>query len=298
MKFGSVDQPELVDFKLPQDHPDTVRVLKGSSYQGRPKIYVGCAKWNRTDLKGFYPRGTKDELTYYATQFNSIELNATFYNFYSKEQFENWRDKTPDDFKFFPKINQMISHMKRLNDDVGRYTEEFCHSLAGLGDKLGVVFLQLHNNFAPKNWDRLERFLGEFPEGIPLSLEVRHTDWLNDPEVSEKFYALLEKYKVANIITDTAGRRDLLHMRLTTPSAFIRYVGANHESDYTRLDDWFDRIKSWIDIGGIEDIYFFVHQNLEKASPLLSAHLIKRLNDELGYDLPVPNQQGGQSNLF
>lgn len=298
MKFGSVTNPELIDFALPHDHPDTARVLTASAKKGKPNIYVGCAKWNRTDLKGFYPRGTKDELTYYATQFNSIELNATFYNFYSTEQFENWRDKTPDDFKFFPKINQMISHMKRLNEGVEKYTEEFCHSLSGLGDKLGVVFLQLHNNFAPKNWDRLEKFLREFPKGIPLSLEVRHTDWLNDPKVSERFYALLEKYQVANIITDTAGRRDLLHMRLTTPSAFIRYVGANHESDYARLDDWFDRIKRWIDNGGIEDIYFFVHQNLEKASPLLSAYFVKRLNEELGYDLHVPVQQGEQSTLF
>lgn len=297
MKFGSVSNPELVDFKLPEDHPDTIKVLEASEFSGKPRIYVGCAKWNRTDLKGFYPRGTKDELTYYATQFNSIEMNATFYNFYSKEQFGNWRDKTPDDFKFFPKVNQMISHMKRLND-VGRYTDEFCDSLAGLGDKLGVVFLQLHNNFAPKNWDRLEKFLNDFPKGIPLSVEVRHTDWLNDPEVSGGFYALLEKHHVANIITDTAGRRDLLHMRLTTPSAFIRYVGANHESDYTRLDDWFERIKSWVAIGGIEDIYFFVHQNLEKASPLLSAYVIKKLNEELGYSLQVPAQQAKQTNLF
>ena len=297
MKFGSVTNPELVDFKLPEDHPGTARILKASEFSGKPNIYVGCAKWNRTDLKGFYPRGTKDELGYYATQFNSIEMNATFYNFYSKEQFESWSAKTPDDFKFFPKVNQMISHMKRLND-VGRYTDEFCDSLAGLGDKLGVVFLQLHNNFAPKNWDRLQKFLEDFPKGIPLSVEVRHTDWLNDPEISERFYALLEQHHVANIITDTAGRRDLLHMRLTTPSAFIRYVGANHESDYTRLDDWFERIKSWIEIGGIEDIFFFVHQNLEKASPLLSGYLIKRLNQELGYNLHVPAQQANQASLF
>ena len=290
MKFGSVDNPELVDFSLPQDHEDTTKVLKASGFKGKPNIYVGCAKWNRTDLKGFYPRGTKDELTYYATQFNSIELNATFYNFYSTEQFENWSNKTPADFKFFPKINQMISHLKRLND-VSQYTEEFCNSLAGLGEKLGVVFLQLHNNFAPKNWDRLENFLSNFPKGIDLSVEVRHTDWLNDPEISGSFYELLEKHQVANIITDTAGRRDLLHMRLTTPTAFIRYVGANHESDYTRLDDWFDRIKLWSE-QGIKEIYFFVHQNLEKASPLLSAHLIKRLNEELGYDLTMPASQG------
>ncbi len=297
MKFGSVTNPELIDFTLPVDHHDTERVLKASGHEGKPEIYVGCAKWNRTDLKGFYPRGTKDELTYYATQFNSIELNATFYNFYTVEQYEGWKNKTPDNFRFFPKVNQMISHMKRLNDDVGRYTEEFCNGLSGLGEKLGTVFLQLHNNFAPKNWDRLERFLGEFPNEIPLAVEVRHTDWLNDPDVSGRFYALLEKNNVSNIITDTAGRRDLLHMRLTTPTAFIRYVGANHDSDYDRLDDWLERIKLWSD-QGIKEIYFFVHQNLEKASPLLSAHLIKRLNKELGYDLHVPAQQEKQTTLF
>ena len=53
--------------------------------------------------------------------------------------------------------------------------------------------------------------------------------------------------KSANIIVDTAGRRDMLHMRLTTPSAFIRYVGANHPSDYTRLDDWVERIENWVE---------------------------------------------------
>lgn len=297
MKFGSVTNPELIDFSLPVDHHDTERVLKASGFDGKPNIYVGCAKWNRSDLRGFYPRGTKDELTYYGTQFNSIELNATFYNFYSAEQYEVWKDKTPADFKFFPKVNQMISHMKRLNEGVEPYTEEFCAGLTGLGDKLGTVFLQLHNNFAPKNWDRLERYLEGFPKDIPLALEVRHTDWLNDPDVSERFYTLLENHQVANIITDTAGRRDLLHMRLTTATAFVRYVGANHDSDYDRLDVWLDRIKLWSD-QGIKEIYFFIHQNLEKASPLLSAHLIEKLNKELGYNLRIPAQQEKQTILF
>lgn len=296
MKFGSVPNPELVDFTLPADHPSTVEVLNASGASGKPTIYVGCAKWNRTDLKGFYPRGTKDELAYYSTQFNSIELNATFYNFYTTEQYGAWKDKTPENFKFFPKVNQMISHMKRLND-VDRYVEEFCEGITGLGEKMAVVFLQLHNNFGPKNWDRLERFLQSWPKGIPLAVEVRHTDWLNDPEVSEEFFKLLELHGVANIITDTAGRRDLLHMRLTTPTAFVRYVGANHESDYDRLDDWFDRIRLWSD-QGIKEVYFFVHQNLEKASPLLSEHLIRRLNKELGYDLHIPERQEKQITMF
>ena len=83
MKFGSVDNPKDIDFSLPDDHHDTEGVLKrGGSLK---QVFVGCAKWNRQDLKKFYPRGTKDELEYYATQFNSIELNATFYNHFRIE---------------------------------------------------------------------------------------------------------------------------------------------------------------------------------------------------------------------
>ena len=74
MKFGKVDNPAVIDFTLPNDHPDTKLLLSKYKKKATPNLYVGCAKWNRADLKGFYPRGTKDELQYYATQFNSIEF--------------------------------------------------------------------------------------------------------------------------------------------------------------------------------------------------------------------------------
>ena len=98
---------------------------------------------------------------------------------------------------------------------------------------------------------------------------------------------LFERYSVTNIIVDTAGRRDLLHMRLTTDTAFIRYVGANAESDYKRLDDWIERLKIWKK-EGLENLYFFVHQNVEKASPLLSAYFIEAVNKEFDMDIHVP----------
>lgn len=59
MKFGQVDHPELIDFTIPPDHPDTAVVLSRYKGGGVPNVYVGCAKWNRQDLKNFYPRGTK-----------------------------------------------------------------------------------------------------------------------------------------------------------------------------------------------------------------------------------------------
>ncbi len=286
MKFGKVDNPEVVDFTLPQDHPQTSEVLKKYGNKEKPEIYVGCAKWNKTDLKNFYPRGTKDELEYYSTQFNSIELNATFYRIFPPEQFAKWKEKTPDNFRFFPKISQDISHLRRLNN-VGDIVERYLDAASNLEDRLGMIFLQMHNNFAPKDFDRVIRFVENWPKEIPLAIEFRHTDWYNDEKTANELYNLLEKYQITNIIVDTAGRRDLMHMRLTGPNAFIRYVGANINSDYDRLDDWFERIKIWIE-QGINNIYFFVHQNLEKESPFLSAHLIKRLNGELGFGLPIP----------
>jgi len=79
----------------------------------------------------------------------------------------------------------------------------------------------------------------------------------------------------------------MMHMRLTTPTAFIRWVGANHPTDYPRLDEWVARIAKWKKLG-LEKLYFFVHQNVEKESPLLSAYFIEKLNKKIGSDLKIP----------
>lgn len=285
MKFGQVEDPSRIDFTLPEDHPRTAEILKTSKGKGLD-ISVGCAKWNRSDLKGFYPRGTKDELTYYATQFNSIELNATFYGMPSPEQVITWKEKTPEGFKFFPKITNSVSHYRRLLNITDVVTQ-FATSVMNFEEKLGMVFLQLHDNFKPKDYERLENFVKDWPQEIPLAAELRNTEWFTDKDVFEKTMSLFEAHKITNIIVDTAGRRDMLHMRLTTPVAFVRYVGANAESDYARLDDWMQRLSEWKK-QGLEKVYFFVHQNVEKASPLLSAHLIDMMNAEWKTQLHVP----------
>jgi len=293
MKFGQVKNPEDIDFTLPPDHPDTAKALSNGDHEF--DVYVGCAKWNRQDLKNFYPRGTKDELTYYSTQFNSIELNATFYNTPTAHQVTTWKNKTPDGFKFFPKITNNISHYKRLiNTQLA--VEEYCDAVSAFEEKLGVAFLQMHDNFKPKDFENVENFVKDFPQAIPLAVELRNTEWFNDIEVAERFYQLLVDHNKINIIVDTAGRRDMLHMRLTTPSAFVRYVGANHESDYSRLDDWLERIKKWKK-GGLSRLYFFIHQNIEEASPLLSAYFIRKMNEDLGTDLKIPETLSGNGQI-
>ncbi|MDF2832955.1 DUF72 domain-containing protein [Chryseobacterium indoltheticum] len=292
MKFGQVEDPSKIDFTLPKDHSRTKEILKQNK-KGLENISIGCAKWNKTDLKGFYPKGTKDELTYYATQFNSIELNATFYGMPSSEQVLTWKEKTPANFKFFPKITNTVSHFRRLLniDDV---VTQFATAVLNFDEKLGMVFLQLHDNFKPKDYERLEQFVNKWPKEVPLAIELRNTEWFTDEEIFDKTCELFEDNNITNIIVDTAGRRDMLHMRLTTPNAFIRYVGANDESDYQRLDDWLKHLTKWKK-EGLQNLYFFVHQNIEKASPLLSAYFIENLNKEWKTDLLIPKM--GQENM-
>ncbi len=290
MQFGKVDNPKGIDFALPKDDPATKEVLAKSKAQ-KFKANVGCAKWNKTDLKGFYPKGTKDELVYYSRQFNSIELNATFYNMPSVDQVTKWKEKAPEGFKFFPKVTNSISHFKRLLN-VKEITDEYCNAVSNFEKKLGMVFLQLHDNFSPKEFEKLRIFVEEFPKGIPLAVEVRNKIWFEDAVMWADYCKLLSKYKIANIIVDTAGRRDMLHMRLTTPVAFIRWVGCNDDDiDHKRLDQWVTRIKKW-QKEGLKELHFFVHQNIEVSSPLLSAYFIEKLNKELKTYLKIPEKPG------
>lgn len=295
MKFGQVADPSQIDFTLPKDHPQTKFILNQNK-KSLENISIGCAKWNKTDLKGFYPKGTKDELTYYATQFNSIELNATFYGMPTAEQVQTWKEKTPKDFKFFPKITNTVSHFRRLLN-VTDVVTQFASAVLNFDEKLGMVFLQLHDNFKPKDYERLEKFVQDWPKEVPLAIELRNTEWFTDEEVFNTVCELFEMNNITNIIVDTAGRRDMLHMRLTTSDAFIRYVGANAESDYARLDDWLERIKIWKK-EGLQNLYFFVHQNVEKASPLLSAYFIKNVNKEFGTNIHIPTMASEKPTLF
>lgn len=289
MKFGKVENPELVNFTLPKTPKETIDLLNKADKSDNFEVYVGCAKWNKQDLKNFYPPKTKDELSYYSKQFNSIELNATYYRSPSKENVESWANKTPKDFKFFPKIPQSISHYGRLQNVTDKLNE-YLDAVALFEEKLGMIFLQMHENFAPKDFEKLENFIQNFPKGYPLAVELRHEDWFSNEENFNRLVSLLEKHNISNIIVDTAGRRDMVHMRLTSNEAFVRFVGANIPSDYERLDEWIETIKLW-KAEGLQKLYFFIHQNLELESPMLAKYFIKKLNNDLDLDIRGPQDE-------
>lgn len=282
MEFGRVTPEELdaLDFTLPPDGPETLTVLKGKPKKNA-RILIGCAKWGRKDWVGkIYPEKTKeaDFLEHYARHFNCIELNATFYKLPSKTQTAAWKSKVGDDFLFCPKVSRSISHIRRLKN-AAEITDRFIDGLTGFGKSLGPVFLQPNPQMGPKTLDTILEFVEAFPKDVPLFLELRHEDWFSDTESLNLLFDSLRKGKRGTVITDASGRRDCLHMRLTTPEAFIRFVGNGlHPTDYTRIDTWVDRIKDWTE-KGIETVYFFMHQHEELHSPELCGYLIRKLND-------------------
>ncbi|MFV0387262.1 MAG: DUF72 domain-containing protein, partial [Pyrinomonadaceae bacterium] len=286
---GTLENPVDVDFALPPDAAGTAKALASRNGKGL-KIYVGCSKWGKNELQGFYPRGVKNELAYYSTQFNSIELNALAYGRKPKEVIKGWYESTPTDFRFFSKFSQSISHYRRLNN-TEEFVENFVSSLSELHEKLGGLFLQMNANFAPKDIDRVFRFVEFWRWEIPLFVEFRHTDWYREPAIASQIYTLFEEAEVSTVITDTAARRDLLHMRLTTPRAFVRFVGNNHQTDFERLDAWVERIATWKQMG-LDELAFFVHQNFEKKPALLATYFIEKLNKKIGATLNIPKLQG------
>lgn len=289
MDFGKVESEALehIDFTLPPDAAQTTRVLAAG--KGHLQVYVGCAKWGRPDWIGkIYPKGTKagDFLLEYAKRFNSIELNAIYYQLPSPQQLQAWLSKVGPGFIFCPKFSDVITHKKRLKN-IEQELNAFLDCIYRMGPHLGPVFLMPHPQMGPKHRDTILSFLEQVPSDLDLFVELRHPEWYQQPHMDDLF-GTLEQMQKGSIITDAAGRRDCVHMRLTTPSAFIRFVGNSlHATDYARIDRWVERIAQWQQ-QGLEHLYFFMHQHDELYSPELCKYLIEELNKKCGLNIPVP----------
>jgi len=303
MKFGKLEDIGGVDFTLPPDHPDTAALFqKLEPSKAGPQVYFACPAWNDKNFIGrIYPKGTKqaDFLYHYSRSFNAIELNSTFYGI-KRDNIHRWKDMVPKGFLFCPKLTRQISHYRQLNN-VRMFTEEFVDAVAAFEHNLGPSFLLLPPNFTPRRFDLLENFIREFPKGVQLAVELRHHDWFNDAVVTKRLFDLFEQHGVISIITDVAGRRDVLHQRITTPEVIIRFVGNHlHPTDYTRIDSWAVRLKEWFD-QGLKTAYFFLHQPEEHLNTDIALHFVEKVNTEYGWNIEGPElitAQNEQQSLF
>lgn len=279
MKFGKLPNIENVDFSLPANQPLTDSVLAGlPNHVGQAYFYNGCTGWSMKEWVGkVYPKGTKtkDYLSIYAQQFNTIELNTTHYRIPTVETIDKWRSESTSDFKFCPKVPQTISHSR----DIGMGNQQlrvFWDMIAGLQEKLGCCFIQMPPHFSYQKLGMLKQFLSIWPNSIPLAVEVRHESWFEQPQHTQDWLETLREFNKTAVITDVAGRRDVLHMGLTNAKTMIRFVGNGlHPSDYDRINAWVERLSEWTQ-QGLQEIYFFPHEPDNLLAPEMAAYLYSK----------------------
>ncbi len=302
MKFGKTDRPELVHYEFPvAPNANRARLdrFELGPEEGPPGIYIGATGWSMKEWVGkWYPEKTKttDFLHEYGKQFNTIELNTTHYRIPELETVDKWCAAVPEDFRFCPKIPKSISHVNGL----GRGTDNlqrFVAALDRMAEHMGCAFIQLPPYFGKDRLAQLTDFLDRWPQLLPLAVEVRHESWFEDPYATEALMDALAARGVAAVITDVAGRRDVLHNYVTAPRTMIRFVGNGLiESDYQRLAAWADLLRNW----NLPETYIFPHQPDNVLAPDAAAWFADLLGEQGWAETRGPQVWSGpdQMSLF
>ena len=326
-KNNGINDISAIDFTLPPDDAltnelfESLRAEKGIPMGNAPvNVHIGCTEWGRKSWVGkVYPKAAKEKefLAHYAKQFNCVELNALFYNLQPKQVIERWASMAGPEFRFCPKFSNTISHVGQLKN-VEQETDLYLDHMLSFGSRLGPSFLQLSEAFGPDRAQVLQDYVRKLPRDFAVCVELRHEGWFgagasgrgadgsagrsafgNERGVARDTWQLFRELGIGSVITDTPGRRDCLHMKLTAPTVFIRYVGHNlHPTDLQRIDAWVDRIKTWID-KGLKAVYFIVHNPEESSSPEMCRYVVEQFNSKCGMDLKPPKllNEGYGTNL-
>lgn len=183
-------------------------------------IRIGCSGWNYRHWRGlFYPEkmAAKDWFRFYAEQFDTVEINNSFYRLPKAETFDKWRDQAPPDFTYAVKANRFLTQAKKLKDcaePVARMMAPVRH----LDGTLGPILYQLPPRFGI-NLQRLEEFLSLLPRDLTHVFEFREPSWYV-PET----LALLERFGASFCSHDMPGSAS--QRWATGPIAYVRFHGA------------------------------------------------------------------------
>jgi uncharacterized protein YecE (DUF72 family) len=208
-------------------------------------VHIGCSGWNYDDWRGpFYPEREPRRrwLGLYAEQFDTVEVNNTFYRLPNRGSVAAWVDQTPEAFVFAVKASRYLTHVKRLSD-IGEGIARFFAPLAPMidADRLGPVLWQLPDNFH-RDDERLDGWLAALPEGRH-TIEFRHPSWFT-PSVMRR----LTERGVALTIGDHPERPFQTH-EATADWRFIRFHygarGRNGNYSAAELQTWARRIGQW-----------------------------------------------------
>lgn len=183
-----------------------------------------------------------DRLARYVAEFDTVELNASFYRWPRDTTFSSWQRRLPDGFRLTVKAPRSLTHARRLREP-DYWIERISASWDLLGDRAGLLLIQL-----PPDLERddahLDQFLTRLPDRIPTAVEFRHPSWTTDA-----VFTLLERHGAAYTVMSGAGLPCVL--RATAPTVYVRLHGPDDQTLYAGsysdrdLHWWADRIREW-----------------------------------------------------
>ncbi len=281
---------------------------------------LGCPIWSKPEWVGnLFAKNAKpgDYLRQYASVFNTVEGNTTFYALPKPATVQKWRAETPPEFRFCFKFPQTISHHLRLQHAENE-ARAFLDLMAPLGERLGPFFLQLPSSFGGSEFAALEAFLKMLPQEFHYAVEVRHLDFFKNGEVEQRFNALLTSLHMGRVVFDTRGlhavkappkdaiTREAQRKKPKVPVRFlalgdlpfVRFVGDPViEKNEALLLEWAQHVVEWIAAG--KRPYIFMHAPNDVDAPHLARYfhgLVRKLSAEVG-DLPAWAGMKQQANV-
>jgi len=211
----------------------------------RMGIRVGTSGWSYDHWDGvLYPPGTPParRFEHYVREFDTVELNASFYRWPRDATFAGWRSRLPDGFTMSVKAPRGLTHAKRLYDPE-RWAGRISGAWHELGERRGVLLAQLRPD-QERDDARLDWFLRSLPDWVRVAVELRHESWQHDD-----VFALLERHRASYVVMSGAHLPCVL--RATSDIVYVRLHGPDHDHLYggSYSDDdlrwWADRMREW-----------------------------------------------------
>jgi uncharacterized protein YecE (DUF72 family) len=242
-------------------------------------IRIGTSGWSYdhwTDV--LYPpkMPAAKRLARYVEEFDTVELNASFYRWPKDATFVGWRERLPEGFTMAVKAHRGLTHYRRLGSPEP-WVERFSRCWTALGDRGEAVLVQVHPALE-RDDARLDHFLTVMPDEIPVAMELRHPSWDDDA-----VYALLEQHDAAYVVMSGPGLRCV--PRATSKRVYIRMHGPPQESMYAgsypdkELRWWADRVAEWHDEGRRVLVYF---NNDLGGHAIRNARTLKKMLRDVG----------------
>lgn len=254
--------------------------------------YIGTMGFGYKPWQGtFYPDKLPQaqQLSYYVTRFNALEMDSTFYGTPRVDSVGRWRAVAPDDFKYCPKVPREITHDLRLAPATEAVLDNFLATMRVLGDRLGPIVFQFPPDFADGERDNLDAFLGRLPRDVRYAVELRHRSWWSD-----ETEAMFRAHDVCWISADYIYLPK--EIRRTTDFLYLRFLG-RHGQFATKTHELVDKtadLQQWQGqiserAADAPEVYAFFNDDYAGHSPATA----NRFKSLLGLDIePGPPEQG------